>query len=294
MLREPFQNAMVLTGPTGSGKTLLALQLAKKLDAEIIAMDSMTLYRGMDIGTAKPTQAERALVRHHLIDVLEPWQSANVAWWLEQATSCACEIEARGKRVLFVGGTALYLKALIAGLFEGPGADPEIRRRLSDLADRQGGSALYDRLVQVDPLSAARLHPNDLRRVIRALEVWETTGRPLSEWQQQWRVAGKASSGAVLWLDIPRAELYRRIDARVDKMMADGLAAEVERLRRMTPPPGFEARQALGYKEIFELLDGQQTLARTIEIIKTRTRNFAKRQLTWFRIYIPGLENSVG
>src|SRR5262249_47114877 len=180
MSRPEFANALILTGPTGSGKTRLALHLAERLGAEIVCMDSMTLYRGMDVGTAKPTAEERARVPHHLLDVLDPWESASVAWWLGRAAECCRAIEGRGNRVLFVGGTPLYLKALLLGLFDGPPADEDLRARLAEVAKRQGKQALHDRLARVDPASAARLHPNDVRRVIRALEVWELTGSPLS------------------------------------------------------------------------------------------------------------------
>jgi tRNA dimethylallyltransferase len=301
MLPKPFDNALVLTGPTGSGKSELAVELAERLAAEIIAMDSMSLYRGMDIGTAKPSHALRRRVPHHLLDVLDPWQSASVAWWLEQAASCCREIEAQGKRVLFAGGTALYLKALLRGLFAGPPANPELRQRLQQDAEQTGCAALHHRLAQVDPLAAARLHPNDIRRVIRALEVWELTGKPISEWQQQgWStdptlspepppiaasglVPGPPTANPALWLDIPRADLYDRINLRVTEMVQHGLVDEVRRLRALPAPLSREAGQALGYKEMLDFLDGKQTLADTVEQIQTRTRNYAKRQLTWFR-----------
>src|SRR5262245_61176090 len=180
MTPDVFQNALVLTGPTGSGKSQLAVELAERLGAEIISMDSMTLYRGMDIGTAKPGPEERCRVPHHLLDVLDPWESANVAWWLEQAAECCRDIEGRGKRALFVGGTPLYLKALLRGLFEGPPADLELRRQLLDEARRAGPQSLHGRLAQVDPVAAAWLHPNNLRRIVRALEVWQLTGKPIS------------------------------------------------------------------------------------------------------------------
>src|SRR5262245_43488586 len=175
MMPDPFRNVLVLTGPTASGKTALGVALAERLGAEIVSMDSMALYRGMDIGTAKPGPDERRRVPHHLIDVLDPWESGSVAWWLERATACCREIEARGKRVLFVGGTPLYLKALLCGLFDGPPADPDLRRRLLREADQIGRQVLHERLARVDPAAAARLHPNDLHRVVRALEVWEHT-----------------------------------------------------------------------------------------------------------------------
>ncbi len=289
MIEETFSQAMILTGPTGSGKSALAVELAERLGAEIVSMDSMALYRRMDIGTAKPSAEERRRVPHHLIDVLEPWGSASVAWWLERALACCRDITKRGKRPLIVGGTPLYLKALLCGLFEGPPADEAIRRRLSEEA--AAGASLHNRLAAVDPISAARVHPNDLRRIIRALEVWELTGRPISAWQTQWRAAGEESVAShpppCFWLDRPREELYRRIDARVERMIAEGLVEEVQALRRLDRPLSREAAQALGYKEMFDHVDGRANLAETIERIQRRSRNFAKRQITWFR-HLPG------
>jgi len=274
----------ILTGPTGSGKTRLGLELAQRLDAEIIALDSMTLYRGMDIGTAKPSAAERRQVPHHLIDVLDPSEHASVAWWLEQARACCRDIASRGKRILFVGGTALYLKALLHGLFEGPPADEAARRRLQQEVETQGELAVHARLAAVDPVSAARLHPHDVRRVIRAMEVWELTGQPISAWQRQWETpASGLPENHCLYLDLPREVLYQRINARVDTMLVEGLVAEVRALRERDPPLSREAQQALGYKEILAHLRGEVDLETAVEEIKKRTRHFAKHQLTWFR-----------
>jgi tRNA dimethylallyltransferase len=291
MLPQAFQNALVLTGPTGSGKSELGVEIAERLDAEIISMDSMALYRGMDIGTAKPTPDLRQRIGHHLVDVLDPWQSASVAWWWRQAAACVADIEDRGKSVLFVGGTPLYLKALLRGLFQGPAADAELRRRLWDEVETAGTLALHDRLAKVDSITAQRVHPNDLRRIVRALEVWELTGKPISSWQVEWRSGRKTvpgDSGAqtfprVLWLDRPRSELYARIDARVQHMFAAGLVEEARGLRQLPQPLSREASQALGYKEVFAYLDDACSLEETIAQIQTRSRNFAKRQLTWFR-----------
>jgi tRNA dimethylallyltransferase len=281
MTPHAFQNAVILTGATGSGKSQLAVELAERLGAEIVSMDSMALYRGMDVGTAKQAPEERRRVPHHLIDVLDPWESASVAWWLERAAACCRDIEARGKRPLVVGGTALYLKALLHGLFDGPPADPALRRRLTEEAERLGRDALHRRLADVDPAAAARLHPNDVRRIVRALEVWELTGRPISAWQTQW--AADSPLPAVLWLDLPREELYARIDARVRRMIDAGLVEEVRALRRLGRPLSREASQALGYKEMFDHLDGRASLEETARLIQLRSRQFAKRQLTWFR-----------
>jgi tRNA dimethylallyltransferase len=277
---------LVLSGPTGSGKSRLGVELAERLGAEIVSMDSMALYRGMDIGTAKPSAAEQARVRHHLIDVLEPWESASVAWWLEQARQACTDIRQRGRRPLFVGGTPLYLKALLYGLFAGPPADLALRQRLEEEAGRAGGGALHARLAAVDPASAARLHPNDLRRVIRALEVWELTGKPLSAWQTQWRTERPGPEDEmprVVWLDVPRAELYRRIDARVVQMVEAGLVEETRRLVQLGRPLSREARQAVGYREMFAYLEGRVGLEEAIGQIQQRTRQLAKRQLTWLR-----------
>jgi tRNA dimethylallyltransferase len=289
---SPFEKARVLTGPTGAGKTQLALELAERLGSEIVSMDSMALYRGMDVGTAKPTREERQRVPHHLIDVLDPWESSSVAWWLERASVCCREIEGRGRSVLFVGGTPLYLKALLRGLFEGPPADLALRARLEREAESAGSVALHARLAAVDPATAARLHPNDLRRIIRALEVFERSGRPISEQQTQWidpHSEFHAPSSAILYLDLPRDELYARIDARVRAMFVAGLVDEVAALRRLPRPLSREAGQALGYKEVLDHLDGKVRLEETVARVQQRSRNFAKRQLTWFR-HLPGCQ----
>jgi tRNA dimethylallyltransferase len=286
MTPQTFRNALILAGPTASGKSALALELAGRLNAEIVAMDSMTLYRGMDVGTAKPSPDDRARALHHLLDVLDPWESASVAWWLGRAANCVRDIEARGRTALFVGGTALYLRALLHGLFDGPPADAELRARLEDEARREGQQALHARLAAVDPLTAARLHVNDLRRVVRALEVHELTGRPISAWQTQWRESEAAAPGGFdrcLCLDPPREELYRRIDRRVEQMVAEGLVEEVRALLRLDRPLSREARQALGYKELFAHLEGKSTLQDAVREIQTRSRNYAKRQRTAFR-----------
>jgi tRNA dimethylallyltransferase len=294
MLPPPFEKALVLTGPTGSGKTQLGIELAERMNAEIIAMDSMTLYRGMDIGTAKPSIADRSLIPHHLIDVREPWESASVAWWLDEARRCCAEIESRGKQVLFVGGTPLYLKALMCGLFDGPPADATIRRRLKEEAEAVGSAALHERLISIDPVTAARIHPNDVRRTIRALEVHELTGRPISAWQTQWPqesgvAAQKFMSNAVLCLEVQREELYATIDRRVETMFKNGLINEVRRVRELNPPIRLEASQAVGYKEVFDLLAGAITREEAVARVQARSRQLARRQLTWFR-HLPGCQ----
>lgn len=283
-----FADAIVLTGPTGSGKSSLALELAEEIGAEIVSMDSMTLYRGLDIGTAKPTAAERDRVRHHLVDVLDPWEAGNVAWWLDESAIACEDIRTRGKRPLFVGGTPMYLKALLHGLFDGPPADPRVRAELEAEAARVGVEAFHSRLAEVDPKTAARLHPNDVRRVVRALEVFTVSGRPISAFQQTWDSPDVPAIPAFV-LERPREELYRRIDARVDAMLATGWLDEVRRLRELPRPISKEAAQALGYRELLAYLDvTSEGWDETVTLIKTHTRQFAKRQLTWFR-HMPGL-----
>jgi tRNA dimethylallyltransferase len=278
-----FQRALVLTGPTGSGKSGLALDLAEQLGAEIVSMDSMTIYRGFDIGTAKPSEADRARVPHHLIDVLDPWESGSVAWWLERAAGAVADIERRGRIALVVGGTPMYLKALLRGLFKGPPAHPRLRKRLEAEAEGEGVTALHSRLASVDPSAATKINPNDLRRIIRALEVWELTGQPISSFQQEW-VGDAATNGPeVICLDLPRINLYERINQRVLAMLDAGWLDEARRLRKLPRPPSREASAALGYRELWAHLDGQQPWDQTVLRIQQGTRNFAKRQLTWFR-----------
>ena len=258
------------------------MALAQRLDAEIIALDSMTLYRGMDIGTAKPTIAEQGGVPHHLIDVLDPWQSSSVAEYRRWAIDAAGQIENRGRRVLFVGGTALYLKALLRGLFEGPGADPVLRGRLEREAAERGLSVLFERLSVLDPATAARLHPNDQRRIIRALEVIEISGQPLSRLQAEHDRPAPAGT-LVFALQRSRGDLHERIHHRVDAMFAAGLVDEVHRLWSRDRPPSAVAAQAVGYREVIAMLKGRARLDETIDLVRTRTRQFAKRQGTWFR-----------
>ena len=276
-----FADALVLTGPTSSGKSAVALELATQLGCGIVAMDSMTLYRGMDIGTAKPSAAEQVAVPHYLLDRLDPWESGNVAWWLTEAAVACDAIRASGLRPLFVGGTPFFLKALLHGLFDSPAIDATIRVRLEAEAITVGPVALHARLATVDAISAARLHPNDVRRVVRALEVFEGTGQPISTWQDSWKNA--AAPIPVVALDWPVELLNQRIDARVEAMLAAGWLDEARRLLECPKPLSREASQALGYRDLFEFLGGGTDWNSTVAEIQLHSRQFAKRQRTWFR-----------
>ncbi len=282
MVLEALHRAIYLTGPTASGKTAIGVELARRLDAEIVAVDSMTLYRDMDIGTAKPTDAERGGIPHHLIDVLDPWQAASVAEYRRWALAAVEEIERRGKRVLFVGGTPMYLKALLRGLFQGPGADSALRVRLEREAEEGGTKGLHRRLAAVDPPTAARLHPNDRRRVIRALELVELTGQALGRLQVE-HVRSAPAGTLVFALDRPRPELHDRIDRRVTTMFDAGLVEEVRALWSSPRPLSAVAAQGVGYREVIEMLEGKVGLMETMERVRARSRQFAKRQCTWFR-----------
>ena len=279
MPAAPTLDCWFLTGPTAAGKTGVGVELARRIGAEIISLDSMTLYRGMDVGTAKPTKEQRSGVPHHLIDAIEPHEEFSLAQYVEAAHRCIDEITARGREVLFVGGTPLYLKAMLRGIFEGPPADWDLRDRLRQL----GPETLHRELAQVDPASAARLHPNDTRRLIRALEVYEKTGRPISEHQRQFDVGRPADQCRVFVLDWPRQQLSPRIDRRVEAMFAAGLVDEVRRLLARPQPPSRTARQAVGYREVIDHLAGKRNLAETIAAVQLHTRQLAKRQRTWFR-----------
>ncbi len=272
-----------LVGPTASGKTAVAIEVAERVGAEILSLDSMAIYRGMDIGTAKPTAAEQARVPHHLIDLVQPHEAFSTGRYVEAAEAAIADVTARGRRPLFVGGTALYLKALTEGFFDGPSADWALRERLEAEAAEHGTSALHERLRRVDPAAAARIHPNDLRRIVRAIEVYETTGAPISEQQAQFGSPSPDYECIVAGLRRGRAELYERINRRVDAMFSAGLIEEVRGL--LEDPRGIShaAAQFVGYAEIIAHLRGEMTIEEAREKVKTRTRRFARRQLTWFR-----------
>ena len=278
-----------LAGPTACGKSDVALELAERLLAErglaieIVSLDSMTLYRRMNIGTAKPTAEECLRVPHHLFDILEPSQEFSVAEYLVEAERVCREIIAHGSTPLFVGGTGLYLRSLLRGVFEGPAANEELRKRLESEVALDGVDALHRRLQQLDPNTAERLHPNDLRRVVRALEVIELTGQTMSAQHREEPLPLDQRPANVVWLSPPRDWLYRRINQRVEAMLDAGWLDEVRSLLAEPQPLSDTASQALGYKELIEHLRGERSLAETIELIQTRTRQFAKRQHTWFR-----------
>ncbi len=279
----PIVDAWYLTGPTASGKTKIGLELAQLLDGEILSLDSMAVYRGLDIGTAKPTVAEQAAVPHHLLDLVDPTTDFSIAQFIDAAHAAVRDIRARGKQPIFVGGTPLYLKSLLRGMYQGPPADWDFRQQIDDEIARVGTKKLHERLWQVDPLSAAKLHPNDTRRMIRALEVAKVTGRPLSHWQTQFDESHPATARKVFVLHWPRETLHARIDARVEQMFAAGLVEETRQLLAAHGQLGRTAAQAVGYREASEYLHGERDLAETIQLVKFRTHQFARRQETWFR-----------
>ena len=274
---------LCLLGPTAVGKTEVAIELAQRLNAEIVSVDSRQIYRQMNIGTAKPTPEEQQAARHHLIDCADISQTFSVADYQRLVDTAIADIQNRGKQVLLVGGAGLYFRAIVDGLFEGPGADLAIRARLGQEASQHGVDILHERLRACDPESADRIHPNNIVRVIRALEVYELTGTPMSELQQQWHPEKQRYPFIAFCLTMPRALLYRRIEQRVDVMLANGLIAEVESLLAAGYSRDSVALQSFGYKELIAYLDGKCTYVEAISQLKQNTRRFAKRQLTWFR-----------
>lgn len=277
------QTCWVLAGPTASGKTALSILLAQRHGCEIVCMDSMQIYRGMDIGTAKPTPEERAAVVHHMVDVADPTEPFSVARYQEMAEACVRAIHASGKRALFVGGTGLYLRALRHPMAMGdvPGNE-EIRQALQHQAEQDGGKErLHDALAQVDSVTAQRLHVNDVRRVIRALEVYQQTGVPFS--QQPQREQQPPFAYRVASLTMAREKLYARVEKRVDQMLAQGLVDEVRSLLERGVPSESQAMKGLGYKELVPYLQGRCSLEEAVETMKKGTRHYAKRQLTWMR-----------
>jgi tRNA dimethylallyltransferase len=280
---DRFAECWFLTGATAVGKTRVGIALAERLGAEIISLDSMAIYRGMDIGTAKPTAEDRAAVPHHLLDIVEPADEYSVAQYVDDAAAAVREICTRGKQVLFVGGTPLYLKSLLRGLFDGPPANWAVRGQIEDELAEVGQAALHERLVQVDPVAASNIHPHDTRRLIRALEVYRATGEPLSHQQTEFEEGRSADECRVFVLRRERTELHRRIEGRVEAMIDVGLVDEVAGLTAGGRQLGRTASQAVGYREALAFLAREYDRAAMIERIQVRTRRFAKRQGTWFR-----------
>lgn len=276
-------SVLAVVGPTASGKTALALELAERLDTEIISADSMQVYRGMEIGTAAPTADELRRVKHHFVGFLDPDAHFSAGEFQRRARPVVAELNARGKVAVVAGGAGLYVRALLEGLFPGPPKDDAARRRLHRQAREEGVAALYARLLATDPDYARVIHHNDLRRIVRALEVFEVTGRPLSTFHAEHR-AGLEPLGAVqVAIDRPRPELYARIDERVDRMLDAGFVDEVRRLLDAGYGEHINRIRSLGYREFTAFIEGRQTYEQAREAMKQNTRRFAKRQLTWFR-----------
>lgn len=275
---------VVLTGPTAVGKTELSIQLAKVIGGEIISADSMQVYKHMDVGSAKITPEEMDGVRHYLVDELEPFDEFHVVKFQEYAQKYLNEIYAHGKIPIIAGGTGFYIQALLNDIdFTEQESDSAYRKELEALAEEHGNQYLHDRLKEVDPESAEAIHPNNRKRVIRALEFYQETGRKISEHNAKEQMRTSPYNFAYFVLNDERSHLYKRIDARVDKMIEDGLEAEVRRLKEMGCTKDMVAMQGIGYKEMLSYLDGSYSLEEAVCIIKRETRHFAKRQITWFK-----------
>jgi tRNA dimethylallyltransferase len=274
---------IVICGPTAVGKTGAGIDLARAIGGEIISADSMQVYRHMDIGTAKPTAAEQAAVRHHLIDVVDPDEPFDAAAYQALGRQAIAELTRRGKAPVVVGGTGLYIKALLHGLFRSDARDAQVRNRLRAEAQAVGPDAFHMRLKQCDPQTAARLHPNDTIRILRALEVFEVSGRPISELQREHRFADTPFRALKLGLAIERQALYRRIDQRVQTMVEAGFEAEVRSLLEKGYGPELKPMQSIGYSHMAAFFCGTLSWEESLRTLKRDTRRFAKRQLTWFR-----------
>lgn len=273
---------IILCGPTGVGKTALSLSLARALNAEIVNADSVQVYRGLDIGAAKASASERAQVPHHLIDILDPDQDHNVGEYGEQARQVIAQLHARGKHALIVGGTGFYLRILVHGLFESPPADEALRAEHAAFAQEHGALALHQALERVDPALAAKLHPNDTMRISRGLEIWSQTGRRLSDLQREHQFKAPHYHALKLALTRPRAELYSRIETRVEAMFEAGFEQECRALFARYPRQT-KSLQSLGYRQMAPYLFGEYDLEEAKRLIVKETKRYAKQQLVWLR-----------
>jgi tRNA dimethylallyltransferase len=276
---------IVICGPTAVGKTAIGIKLARALGGEIISADSMQVYRYMDIGTAKPSIAEQSEVRHHLIDVVNPDQPFDAATYATLGRDALAEVIRSGQTPVVVGGSGLYIKALLRGLFRSDGRDPVLRQRLRAELQAVGAAAMHARLRQCDPASAARLHPNDAVRILRAIEVFEVTGQPISHHQDEHGFTDTPFRALMIGLALERGALYRRIDRRVDAMLEAGLEREVRMLLDRGYGPELKSMQSIGYSHMAAFIIGAINLEECLRTLKRDTRRFAKRQMTWFRSY---------
>jgi len=283
-LRRPARIAVgFIVGPTGAGKSALAMEVAERTNCEIVNADSRQFYRGMDLGTAKPSAEDRRRVPHHLIDVRDPGQPLDVAEFAQIARAAIEEIAARGRNPLVVGGSGLYLRVIRGGIFRGPAASAEIRDRLAETAEKRGVAHLHRQLREIDPEAANRIGANDLYRVVRALEVFELTGETISAHQRRHRFADNGYDTLTVGVEVERKRLYAAIDARFDAMVAAGLVGEVRALIDAGHSPDKPPLSTIGYKQIAAHLRGEMTLADAAAMAKRESRRLAKRQMTWFR-----------
>lgn len=274
---------VVIVGPTASGKSDVAIDIAKKFDGEIINADSMQVYKYMDIGTAKPTLEERESIRHHMIDLVEPDQDFNVGVYVRGAKKVIEKLFKSNKHIVVVGGTGLYIKALVRGLVDVHGGSIKIRNDLEKEIECFGLNSLYDKLIKVDNDAANRIHPNDRVRIVRALEVFYQTNQPISELQKKHGFRESPYEALLMGIYHDRCKLYKRIDDRVDEMIKNNLIAEVETLLKQGYGPELKSMQSLGYKEISQYILGNDTLGEAVRLLKRNTRRYAKRQFTWFK-----------
>lgn len=276
---------LVIGGPTASGKTAVSIKLAKLLGGEIVSADSMQIYRHMDIGTAKPTPEERAGIPHHLLDIVEPTENFSLAQYVPLAHQAIAEIDARGNLPILVGGTGLYIDTVVNNiqLSKQEQTSPELREKLAQLAEERGGAWLHRYLEQIDPQSAAAIHENNIKRMVRAIEYYELTGETLSEHNRNSRQKPQKYRTYYMGLELERETLYHRIEDRVDKMMQQGLLEEVKHCVVLGATRQHTSMQAIGYRQLLDYLEGRETLGAAVETIKRESRRYAKRQITWFR-----------
>ena len=273
---------ILIVGPTGAGKTTFAIDLARRFNGEIVGADSMQIYRRMDIGTAKPTPAERAACPHHMIDIVDPDEDFDAAAYADMASGIIRQTIERGRTVFVVGGTGFYIKALIHGLFEKGPSDPAVRRRLKQQLESEGAAVLMGRLQKIDRSAAERIHPNDTYRIIRALEVFEVTGEPLTDFHQRHGFREQRFTTLEFGLSWPRPVLYERINRRVDAMIAQGFLDEVRQLMASGYGIDLKSMQSLGYRHLAAVVSGDTSLSEAVTMLKRDHRRYAKRQLTWF------------